>query len=279
MAGGERPQHDRGARIATAGRSVAARSRSTADVRMRELLGEVDAMRDLVRLRIWDRADDVDVVLQSVREIVWRISARYDPTRGSPHEFVFGVTRNVLRQRMHVRPPLSDALPDELGAPVTVDALAALERRFEARRWTSIVAELVGEEEWVAVVDLMLSTESVKAVAARHQLSPGALGRLRDRVYLTAYAVRSALSAADAGRPITRSVLIECVPDKGRLREVAAMSDKGAETVAAALHIHPGRARAEIATLKRLLSIAQGVLREERAAWSRRIERRGSAKR
>ncbi|GAA4163837.1 hypothetical protein GCM10022286_24890 [Gryllotalpicola daejeonensis] len=242
---------------------------------MRELLGEVDSMRDLVRSHIWDPADDVDVVLQSVREIVWRISARYDPTRGSPHEFVFGITRNVLRQWLHARPSRPDALPDNLDALATADSLAVLERRFEAGRWTSMVAKHVGEKEWAAVVDLMLSTDGTKAVAARHELRPAALARLRHRVYLTTYTVRGALSAADAGLPITPAVLLECVPDDGRLREVATFPGQDADAIASAFHIHPGRARAEIATLKRLLGIAQGVLRAERAAWAYRIESRG----
>jgi hypothetical protein len=56
------------------------------------------------------------------------------------------------------------------------------------------------------------------------------------------------------------------VPAQGGLRQVAGMLTEDATAIADTLGIHPGSARARIATAKRLLKVAQSVLEHELAA-------------
>ncbi|WP_157480037.1 hypothetical protein [Leifsonia sp. Root227] len=56
------------------------------------------------------------------------------------------------------------------------------------------------------------------------------------------------------------------MPEIGGFREVVEMINGDADTIAARLHIHPGSARARVATAKRLLMIDRTVLEHEVAA-------------
>lgn len=159
-----------------------------------------------------------------------------------------------------------EELPEELEASETPDPLAVLVGRFDAHRWMSLVADFVGPSDWAVMTELALSDGDLNRVAASHQLSMRGLRTVRDRVSLVAQTVRSALAATDANLPLTGSVILHCVPERGGLREVAEMIGNDAETIAATLHIHAGSARARIATAKRLLTIARVVLQQETAA-------------
>lgn len=233
------------------------------DARLDELLRNVDAMRPFVSGRMRGRPNDVDGVLQSVRETVWRHRDAYDPERGSPDAFVFGVTRNVVRRELCRRAPDTAELPEDVESASAPDPLSALVRRFDAQRWMSLVADHVGEADWALITELALRDGDADGVAADHGLTARALRTVRDRVSLIAHTVRAALAAADAGKPVTGSVIFHCLPEHGGLREVASMISDDAETIADALHLHPGSARARIATAKRLLMIARAVLLEE----------------
>lgn len=240
--------------------------RPEADARLAELLREVDTMRSFVRFRMRGRPNEVDAVLQSIRETVWHRSATYDPERGSPNYFVFGITRHVvLRELERKYVPMED-LPADIESNSDVDPLDAMISRFDAHRWMVLVAEYVGASDWHVMSDLSLSDGDAKRVATAHQLSKRGLRTVRDRVCQTAQTVLAALAAADAGLPVTGSVIVSCVPETGGFREVAEMIDCDTNTIAATLHIHPGSARARTATAKRLLMIARAVLEQEVAA-------------
>jgi DNA-directed RNA polymerase specialized sigma24 family protein len=233
-------------------------------VRLNELLREVDTMRPFVGYRLRGRPNDIDSVLQHVREVVWHRAARYDANRGTPNAFVFGITRNVVRSTLGRAARTSDGLPDELESDA-FDPLTALVHRFDVYRWMTLVADFVGEADWSLVAELALSDGAAADILAGHSLSSRSLRTVRDRVSLVAYTVRAALAAVDAETPLTGAALVHCVPERGGLREVAAMIGTDATTIAETLQLHPGAARARIATAKRLLTIAYAVIHQDGA--------------
>jgi len=241
------------------------RAGAAPDAKLNELLREVDSMRPFVRYRLRGRFNDVDTVLQHVREVVWHRAARYDARRGSPNAFVFGITRNVIRSTLGRPAQTSDGLPDEIESDL-LDPLTALVSRFDSHRWMALVADFVGEADWTLIAELALSDGAAQELLAGRSLSSRALRTVRDRVRDTAYTVRAALVAVDAEVPLTGSVLIHCIPEHGGLRAAAAMIGTEPTTVAEKLHIHEGTARARIAAAKRLLTIADAILRQEVAA-------------
>jgi hypothetical protein len=212
------------------------------------------------------RPNDVDVVLQTVRETVWRRCSSYDPAKGTPEAFVFGITRHVVLRELERKVSETEEILADIPSRRDVDPLDALIGRFDAHRWMSLVADFVGPSDWTVMSELGLTDGGAERVAAAHQLSSRGLRTVRDRVSQAAHTVRAALAAADAGLPLTGSVIVQCVPERGGFREVAEMLDDDAETIAATLHIHAGSARARIATAKRLLTIARAVLEQEIAA-------------
>ncbi|MDN4597731.1 MULTISPECIES: sigma factor [Leifsonia] len=242
--------------------------RSRADAFLTELLREVDTLRPYVRFQLRGWPNEVDAVLQIARETVWHRSSTYDPERGSPHAFVFGITRHVvLRQIERKYGPTDDVTVDaDVESESDIDPLEAMIRRFDAHRWMVLVADYVGASDWHVMSDLSLADGDAERVAEAHQLSKRGVRTIRERVCQTARTVLAALAAADAGLPMTGSVIVSCVPETGGFREVAEMIGDDADTIAATLHIHPGSARARIATAKRLLMIARDVLELEVAA-------------
>ena len=235
------------------------------DARLDELLREVDSMRPFVRYRLRGRPNDVDAVLQHVREVVWHQADHYDAHRGTPNAFVFGITRNVLRSTLGRPAQTSEELPDDLESDAP-DPLAALVNRFDSHRWMTLVADFAGEADWSLIAELALSDGAAAEILAGHSLTSRSLRTVRDRVSLIAYTVRAALVAVEADVPLTGSVIIDCIPERGGLREVAAMIGTDATTIAETLHLHPGAARARIANAKRLLTIAYAVLHQDVAA-------------
>jgi hypothetical protein len=212
------------------------------------------------------RPNEVDDVLQLIRETVWHRAATYDPDRGTPNYFVFGITRHVVLRELERKYVRMDEVPADAERYSDVDPLDALIRRFDAHRWMLLAADYVGPSDWRVMGELSLSGGDAQRVAAEHQLSKRGLRTVRDRVCQVAQTVITALAAADAGLPVTSSVIVSCVPETGGFREVAEMISDDTNTIAARLHIHPGSARARIATAKRLLTIARAVLEQETTA-------------
>ncbi len=240
--------------------------RPRTDAVLTELLREVDTLRPYVRFQLRGWPNEVEAVLQVIRETVWRRSYVYDPERGSPHAFVFGITRRVVLREIERKHVPIDGIPEDVESRTDIDPLDALIRRFDAHRWMVLVADFVGPSDWHVMSDLSLANGDADRVADAHQLSKRGLRSVHDRVCQTARTVLAALAAADAGLPLTGSVIVSCVPEVGGFREVAEMIGDDANTIAATLHIHPGSARARIATAKRLLMIARVVLEQEVAA-------------
>ncbi|SEG16415.1 hypothetical protein SAMN04488592_1946 [Microbacterium azadirachtae] len=179
---------------------------------------------------------------------------------------MFGITRHVvLREIERKRVPL-DEMPDDVESSSEIDPLEVMIRRFDAHRWMVLVADFVGPSDWHVMSDLSLAGGDAERVAGAYQLSKRSVRTIHDRVCQTARTVLAALAAADAGLPLTGSVIVSCVPETGGFREVAAMIGEDAGTIAETLRIHPGSARARIATAKRLLMIARTVLEQEVAA-------------
>jgi len=232
------------------------------DAQLNELLREVDSMRAFVGYRLRGRPNDVDTVLQHIREVVWHRAKRYDSRRGTPNAYVFGITRNVVRSTLGRPAQASDGLPEDIESN-SPDPLAALVNRFDSHRWMTLVADFAGEADWSLIAEFALSDGAAKEILAGHSLTSRSLRTVRDRVSLIAYTVRAALVAVDAEAPITGSVLVHCVPERGGLREVAAMIGTDATTIAETLHLHEGTARARIAHAKRLLMIAYAILHQD----------------
>ena len=128
----------------------------------------------------------------------------------------------------------------------------------------SLVADFVGPSDWTVMSELGLTDGDAERVAAAHQLSPRGLRTVRDRVSQAAHTVRAALAAADAGLPLTGSVIVSVRAGTRRLprgrrddrRRRRARSPRPSTST-------PGSARARIATAKRLLTIARAVLEQE----------------
>ncbi|MEY9951675.1 sigma factor [Leifsonia sp. EB34] len=237
--------------------------RTRPDAVLTELLREVDTLRPYVRFQLRGWPNEVDAVLQVARETVWRRSSTFDPQRGSPHAFVFGITRRVVLREIERKHVPMDEVPDDVESGSDIDPLEVMIRRFDAHRWMLLVADFVGPSDWHVMSDLSLADGDADRVASAHQLSKRGVRTIHDRVCQTARTVLAALAAADAGLPLTGSVIVSCVPEIGGLREVAGMVGEDAGTIAETLRIHPGSARARIATAKRLLMIARTVLERE----------------
>ncbi|WP_157487608.1 hypothetical protein [Leifsonia sp. Root112D2] len=233
---------------------------------LNELLHAVDSMRAFVIDRMRGRPNEVDQVLQLVRETVWHRAHTFNPNLGGCNAFVFGITRNVVRRELVRRTPPTEELDEEIPEVRQPDPLQALVARFDTHRWMRLVADAVGETDWALMVELALTHTDPSVVAREHKLTPRSLRTIRERVAVTAATIRAALAAADGDLPVTASVIVHCLPAQGGLREVAGMLNDDASTIAAKLRIHPGSARARIATAKRLLTVAQTVLEHELAA-------------
>lgn len=238
-----------------------------ADAGVTALIGEVDSMRGFVVYSIGRRHFlDPDVVMQQIRESVWRRASTYDPKAGTPNAFVFGITRNVLRNEMRRRIPPYMGHWDQFESLVQPDALTLLVERYDVGRWMSLVAEFVSLRDWAVVSEIALTGGDSERIRRTCDLSPRSVRTIRDRVFLIASTVRAALAAVDADLPMTGPVIVRCLPDTGGIREVARMLGESSEAIANKLKIHPGSARARIAQAKRLLYIAHTVMRQERAA-------------
>jgi DNA-directed RNA polymerase specialized sigma24 family protein len=231
-----------------------------------DLIRTVDQMRPFVLDRMRGRIGDVDAVLQLVRETVWRRAHTYDPARGCPNAFVFGITRNVVRRELARRVRSLEALDGQVVVSGTPDPLQRLVNTFDTHRWMSLVADYVAADEWALVTEIALAEETAEAACCRHHLTLRKLRTIREHVAVTAFTVRAALAAADAGLPMTGSVILRCIPVQGGLREVAELLGQDAPAIADRLHIHPGSARARIATARKLVRIAAAVMQAERAA-------------
>ncbi|GAB3396141.1 hypothetical protein GCM10027568_29700 [Humibacter soli] len=230
-----------------------------------ELLSAVDDMKGYVVHQLPAQPDEVDTVLQETRETVWRKATSFDPAKGTPSRFVFGFTRNIVHRHQHHHAD-AEHLPEDVPAPHGADILAGLVRRFDLHRWISLVADFVGVEEWEIITDLAFEDGKTDLIAARHDISPRQLRSVRDHVSHVTYTVRAALTAIDLQLPRTDSVLVSCLPPHGGYRETAEHLDESGPVLAARLGIHPGSARARLATTKRLLTIAQIVLDRDSAA-------------
>lgn len=215
--------------------------------------------------RLRGRPNEVDAVLQRVRETVWRKADTYNPSRGCAGAFVFGITRNVVRHELERRVIPTEELTESTACSREPDPLQVLLSRFDAHRWMSLVSDFVGGDDWGLIAELAFLDNDCDELCARRHVAPRTVRTIRDRVALVASTVRAALASADADLPLTGSVLLGCVPARGGYRDVAAMLDCDAPTIAATLGIHPGSARARIATARRLLHIAQVVLEQELA--------------
>lgn len=228
------------------------------------LLAAVEGMRPYVIDRMLGRLDDVDSVLQRIRETVWRRAAAYDPSRGRPEDYVFGISRNMVRRELSRHAVRNEVLSESIAAK-TRDPLTILTARFDSRRWMRLVAEYAGEDDWKLVVELALDEDSAGSVSARLGISQRTLRSVKERVALIAATVRAAVDAADAGCAASAAVAMGCLPEACGARSVLPFMDANSEEVARLLGVHPGTARARLATAKRLLRIAMSVLESEAA--------------
>lgn len=233
-----------------------------------ELIGLVDGVRGFVVDRMYGYRSEVDAVMQKIRETVWRCENRYDPLRGRPEEFVFGIARNVVRREIAAlgRRPLDVALIEPLVATIPArvsDPLTMLVGRFEQHRWIQILADAVTETEWQVVIDLALTDTDHDTVADRFGLTPRTVRAIRERVTLIASTVRAALVLADRGVPVSSNQLTRCVPSQGGLRQALEFLDIDAHTAATELGLAVGSFRNRRALATRLLRVAVDVIEHE----------------
>src|SRR5437660_106730 len=149
-------------------------------------------MRDFVVYSIGRRHSlDPDVVMQQIRESVWRRSSTYDPEAGTPNAFVFGVTRNILRNELRRRVPPYISHWDQFESLVQPDALTLLVQRYDVGRWMRLVVEFVPPRDWAVVGEIALTDGGIERVGRERDLSPRSVRTIRDRVFLTASTVRA----------------------------------------------------------------------------------------
>lgn len=238
--------------------SISCSSELNSSRHVTELVDAVNGMRAYVTDQMRGRMQDVEPVLQIVRETVWRRASSYDPDRGRPQDFVFGFTRNVVRRELARRAPKDAELNELTIASPSPDPLSNLVDRFDSHRWMRFVADAVGEDDWRRVVDLAFGYSGDSSARSTRPIRA-----VREKVALVASTVRAALAAADSGSAAALNIAAACVPDAAGLREVLPYLGCSCDDTAALLGLHPGTVRSRVATVRRLLDVAMLVLRSE----------------
>lgn len=134
--------------------------------------------------RVGDHSLAEDVVQESIVR-AWRAHAQYDPSRGSERQWLFGIARNALADKLRNqnRLHLVESPPEDAGADVD------LERVVEVSYVAQVLADL-SEDHRTAIVEAFYEGRSTREIGERHGI---AAGTVKSRIFYGLRAMRNAL--------------------------------------------------------------------------------------
>lgn len=222
----------------------------------------------------------VDDVLQRACIAAVERADRYDPSLGSLGAWAGGFVerttnhaiRELLRSRRHVV-SLTAANGDVTAPvqgdrrPVAEDPLELLIGKWRAKELVSRVTARVSDLAWQVLLDTSIGDLSTAQSAHTHGISVRRAQELRAGVLDVATTVRAALVMRERGATGTTVEVIACLPAHfERWGQVLVKGSRGEtvsrEQAADLLGVSPSRAGNEFPVVKRLLTIAEDILRE-----------------
>lgn len=231
-----------------------------------QLISEVDTLRGFVVHRMPGYRSSTDDVLQRVRETVWKSAWKYDPERGTPTEFVFGITRNVVRAEVRrlgnakAEVPLADeAYHLQTSGPGPHETVWAAS---DTDRLLRVIADECSECEWLVVTESALSEKSCEEIGRRLRLCARTVRRIRHRVSEIAGVARRALVIADEQPDLGFEQSIAwCLPDDRLTQQIAELLEKRPVEAAAQVGISVGEFRRLRGQVRRLVDLASSIVR------------------
>ncbi|MGO1412587.1 MAG: RNA polymerase sigma factor, partial [Microbacterium sp.] len=225
-----------------------------------DLLGMVDRWHAYVQARV--RQSDVDDVLQSACETVWRRRDDYNPSHGDPGAFVFGVVRMTVlaaQRRYGLDAQRSSAWPDEpvMTASTAPDPLDWLIEHKDAIEWVRFVADAVTTFEWSVFVELVRNEDGTSFdIAEKLHTHASWVRTVRGRIATLVRAARIGIALRDAGSEVTGSA---CTPPEDDLIRVRAMGRASVSEVTDALGLAPTTVRSRRSLLRRIDALADEI--------------------
>ncbi|MGF3057343.1 hypothetical protein [Microbacterium sp. YY-01] len=229
-----------------------------------EMAALVGRWETFVRTRVLPH--EVDDVLQAAREVVLTRASQYDPRRGEPGAFVFGIVRMTVKLTVsrrkslwqlttnldhYVENSMSDASKGVQGDP-----LAFLVENQNVAEWVSVVSAAASTFEWQVVLAFAETDGSSAVVAEALDVPASTVRAARSRVAALVQTVRAALQARDDGIPV---VLQRCLPPEGGFREVFELWDTDVDATAERLRLSQATVRRTRALIKRMSEVVASV--------------------
>lgn len=226
----------------------------TSTVDAHKLAAYVDRWVGYVAARV--RPNDVDDVLQTVRETVLSRAAHYDPALGEPGAWVFGIVRVTVRAARRGEAveyartgghEVGDTIP-AAGADAG-DPLAFLVEHRDVVEWARLVAAAATPFEWRVIVTFAKTEGTSADVAKELGTQPSTVRAARARVAALTRTAMTALMARDDDAPVT---LERCVPADGGYADLLPYRSADEGDSADALGISRPAFRTRRAMLRRL---------------------------
>ncbi|MFJ8896767.1 hypothetical protein ACIRCZ_19450 [Leifsonia sp. NPDC102414] len=166
---------------------------------------------------------DVDDVLQQLREILWRKleAGLFDPTRGSLGGFAHGISVRVAAAALRRR-PRTLPIPLELADKQT-PVLEEMVRDFETTRLLKQVADVVGERAWAWALDHGLHGRTATEIADRAGAADRTVRDACQWVHEAAHTIAAAFEVATSNQmQDCEARAVWCFPAGTALAAVAA---------------------------------------------------------
>lgn len=251
--------------------TLAPERRTVAAPSVESLQRAVEECRGRVGARVPDHM--VDDVLSLTLIEAWKKLSTFDAARGQVEAWVWGICHNMIRNQLTAAGRtrrISDAAEgvrvhrDQL----TADPLDVLTERYDQVDWMQRVASFVGDEDWDVILDLALTTEHPRDVAARHSMSVRKVQVVRQRCEAIARVVRAAQSVPLPTTPRgMRDMAAACVPldvfDADRVLPLLLRDDLETRSTAelgAEIGVSASNAYRLLQQVRELLDIATTVL-------------------
>lgn len=226
-----------------------------------QLAALVDRWAGYVGARV--RQSDVDDVLQAVRETVLSRAMDYDPSRGEPGAWVFGIVRvTVLAARRGRAVESAHAASREVDDSIPAagsaagDPLAFLVEHRDVVEWARLVAAAATPFEWRVIVAFAKTEGTSVDVAALLGTQPSTVRAARARVAALTRTALAAIVARDDDFPVS---LERCVPSDGGYAELLPYRSADETASAEALGISRPAFRTRRAMLHRLEMLLHSI--------------------
>lgn len=175
--------------------TLAPERRTVAAPSVESLQRAVEECRGRVGARVPDHMVDDALSLTLIE--AWKKLSTFDASRGQVEAWVWGICHNMIRKQLTEAgraKRISDAAEGVRVQRVqlSADPLDVLTERFDQVDWMQRVASFVGDEDWDVILDLALTAEHPRDVAARHSMSVRKIQVVRQRCEAIARVVRAA---------------------------------------------------------------------------------------